>query len=74
MQLKWKANKFDFELFSFNQCDENVGIIVHDEEQKQLVLKKISGLNKIIVDDGKLEDLFQFFLIQMVEQKQYHRI
>ncbi len=62
LQLIWKQDRFDFELFTFNQCDEKVGITVHNNETKQLTLEKIESLNKIIVDDKKLEEHYEIYI------------
>ncbi len=62
LQLIWKQDRFDFELFTFNQCDEKARITLHNHEKKQLALKKIESLNKIIVDDKELKEHYKEYI------------
>lgn len=62
VQLIWKQDRFDFELFTFNQCDEKVRVTLDNFEKKQLVLEKIESLNKIIVDDKELKIHYERYI------------
>ena len=64
VQLNWKENKFDFELFTFDQCNEHVGIKEHNQEKKKITLEKIAYLNKIIVDDNQLKEHYKLYIKQ----------
>ncbi|WP_194778192.1 CapA family protein [Pararhodonellum marinum] len=58
VQLHFSDEKTRIELTTFDQCNEEIGILVHDEIRKEEVNNELKKINEIISDDLKLKNEF----------------